>query len=379
MGILPQSTLSRVLLMLVTLTTGIAMKPSPYRGLLFLLMTLFYLYTLFAPSADTQDPEMIYQMGLSASIQMGQAFDFMIVNEPQLVLRRKDADPKVHISKQSLFSRLLWATNLYINSRGANWNFEAPNLAHSTLPRPAFVVSRAKWAAFFLVALDVLNIYAKRNPILSGEVPFGTYGFGWQTWNVMVYWTTVYCYMQFAHCVLSSITVMLGVSSVNDWPSWHGHPSTAVSIRKFWGTTWHQALRRPLATMGKFIANDKLRYPKGSFVSSYIQLYVAFIMSGLIHASADWILMKNLSSFKGNLLFYSSQALVISFEDAVVGFANRLGMKANKFPKVLLYVWVIVCLGFTSPVWFQHMIKVGLNFAPPVSVVGYLVPTLSYS
>lgn len=128
--------------------------------------------------------------------------------------------------------------------------------------------------------------------------------------------------------------------------------------------------------MGKFIANTTLEFPKGSFMSSYIQLYVAFVMSGLIHAAADWVLMKDLSSFKGNLVFYSSQALVISFEDAVVALVKRLKISPKACPDVLLYGWVIVCLGFTSPLWFESMIKVGLNFSPPVSLVGYLMPEL---
>lgn len=230
------STVAQSLILSGLFSIGLATRPAPpSKSFIIPAMLAVYLCILFKSSHETTG-DVTYQIAFTGAVQMVQAVDYLLIHDVQHTLHRKTVDPsKPPISTQSFLSRLLWSFVLMVNWRGANWNFEAPSLRHSALKRSSFAASRLLWWFLLVVVADVLHICALNNPILRGDEPFGTYGYAWQSWYVMLYWTALYCFQQSGHSAVAAICVGLGFSTPDDWPSYHGYLSDAVSTRKFWG------------------------------------------------------------------------------------------------------------------------------------------------
>ena len=77
-----------------------------------------------------------------------------------------------------------------------------------------------------------------------------------------------------------------------------------------------------LGGLGKLVANRFFGFPRGTNLSSYTQVYVAFFLSGLLHSSGDFMIEKRMvsRSFK----FFLLQAVIITLEDFVIYVAKRL-------------------------------------------------------
>lgn len=123
---------------------------------------------------------------------------------------------------------------------------------------------------------------------------------------------------------------------------------------------------------GKHFANVFLGYPKGTFMSAYLQLFIAFLVSGIVHGSADFVATRNITSFNRNILFFTSQAVAIAFEDAVIFLGKRIGFE--RAPKIIGYAWVVTWLALSGPIWFETLITGRLlQFLLPVSVLDFIV------
>ncbi|KZT73482.1 hypothetical protein DAEQUDRAFT_721539 [Daedalea quercina L-15889] len=62
----------------------------------------------------------------------------------------------------------------------------------------------------------------------------------------------------------------------------------------------------------------------GTWLSRYTQLYVGFVVSGLLHCSRG--LMVNPSLFGSSFAFFFSQAVAITFEDSIFGLVRKNGV-----------------------------------------------------
>ena len=115
--------------------------------------------------------------------------------------------------------------------------------------------------------------------------------------------------------------------------------------------------------LGRFIANDLLKFPRGTNQSSYAQLYIAFFLSGIVHFAGDFMSHKRMvyHSFQ----FFLLQAVAITFEDFVIYLTKQLllqqGIKLNPGKaneswadtavRVLGYFWVVLWFCLTVPAW----------------------------
>jgi len=122
---------------------------------------------------------------------------------------------------------------------------------------------------------------------------------------------------------------------------------------------------------GRLVANKLLKFPRGTNLSSYTQLYTAFLISALLHFAGDFMLEKRLAyhSFK----FFLLQAVVITFEDFAVYIAKRLlrlgGIQlkpgrvdenwAEVVVRVMGYCWVTLWFCLTLPVWLDEPNTIG--------------------
>jgi hypothetical protein len=102
---------------------------------------------------------------------------------------------------------------------------------------------------------------------------------------------------------------------------------------------------------GKFLAQRVFKLRPGSNASSYTQLYIAFLLSGLIHLPP---------TDTGPFLFFFSQAVAITFEDVVIALAARAGLKhSNKFLRCMGYIWVYCWFVYSLPYWVDFQLSSG--------------------
>ena len=123
--------------------------------------------------------------------------------------------------------------------------------------------------------------------------------------------------------------------------------------------------------LGRLVANKFLKFPRGTNRSSYTQLYIAFFLSGVVHFAGEFMCEKRFVS--RSFIFYSIQAVAITFEDFVIYVAKRLllwrGTKLNPggpdeswaevAVRVIGYCWVTLWFCFTMPGYLDEASRWG--------------------
>ena len=154
--------------------------------------------------------------------------------------------------------------------------------------------------------------------------------------------------------------------------------STATTGTSTCPVLFHSMMRskdhvnQTLAGLGRLVANKFLKFPRGTNRSSYTQLYVGFFLSGLLHASGDFLVEKRVVHRPLN--FFLLQAVAITFEDFVIYISKDLfrrggiEMKQGKdggWPGVVVrvigYCWVILWFCLALPVWVDGSNTAGFN------------------
>ena len=130
-----------------------------------------------------------------------------------------------------------------------------------------------------------------------------------------------------------------------------------------------------------------LRIPRGTNLSSYTQLYVSFVISGLFHALMTYNLPGTNSlpfeySFMLAFKFFVMQAMAIQFEDTVLAICRRVrktpASENQIFGRVFGYLWVISWFWFSLGWGGDALLKSNMMRVSdvPVPVVGVLFSTL---
>ena len=141
------------------------------------------------------------------------------------------------------------------------------------------------------------------------------------------------------------------------------------------------------AGLGRLVANNFLRFPRGTNRSSYTQLYVAFFLSGLLHFGGDFMIEKRIvyRSFK----FFLLQAVAITFEDFVIYIAKRflrwkgIELKPGKDDeswaeagvRIVGYCWVTLWFCLTLPVWIDEPNAVGFGIRDRGPITQFVLDT----
>ncbi|MAD83656.1 MAG: hypothetical protein CL912_11910 [Deltaproteobacteria bacterium] len=84
------------------------------------------------------------------------------------------------------------------------------------------------------------------------------------------------------YAIGSGLAVLVGAYQPVDWPPIFGSFNNAWSVRKMWGSCWHQLMRWPCAEAGKIVKSLR-RFRTGSFASRYSQIWIGFAVSAMIH------------------------------------------------------------------------------------------------
>lgn len=124
-------------------------------------------------------------------------------------------------------------------------------------------------------------------------------------------------------------------------------------------TVWHQQCRRICSAPGIFLARDVLRLPKGSFSSKYLQLFIAFGISAIVHGCASMLVHR---SFEDDAAFvtFLSQAVIIMIEDHLIDIGKSLGFKDSAVWRTVGFIWTMFAIGATMEKWSVSVIGHGM-------------------
>ncbi|KAG2121322.1 membrane bound O-acyl transferase family-domain-containing protein [Suillus clintonianus] len=247
------------------------------------------------------------------------------------------------------FPRFIWAAQLCASPRGVGWNHQVKNLPeHRAKSKQEFVVSCLTSAAEHFLWFDLAQFYIRHNPVYQSAAAFASQNFARRILACSGYLVFYYCMGVTVHSLISAFAVSCTGSEPSSWPNLFGKWKDAYTIRRFWGRTWHQFLRRFLAPFGQKMA-VYLGFKSGTNGSSYTQLYTAFFVSGIAHLGGDAVL--NSSRLGVSFPFFIYQALGITFEDMVIAAARRAGVQETKWTRKVGYVWVICWFIVTVTPW----------------------------
>jgi len=116
---------------------------------------------------------------------------------------------------------------------------------------------------------------------------------------------------------------------------------------------------------------EKLSLPPHSKYTKVFKLYTAFLVSGILHSGGDALLLQNPTT-TGAIRFFLLQATAIIFETVVFSFVRRAGLIPSDSNSAFLmvfrllgYLWVVVWLAFSLPVWIDPLYRYGFTDSVP--------------
>ena len=144
-----------------------------------------------------------------------------------------------------------------------------------------------------------------------------------------------------------------------------------------------------LTGLGRLVANKFLRFPRGTNLSSYTQLYVAFFLSAFYHFVGE--VMYERRAVYRSFIFFPLQAVAITFEDFVIYLAKRLllrwGKKLNPgntdeswvevVVRVIGYCWVTLWFCLTLPIYTDGASLCGFYNVDRRRIAQFLLDTLA--
>ena len=176
------------------------------------------------------------------------------------------------------------------------------------------------------MAIDLAQYYLGTTPFGLGGKPPDLFAASYVEQAALGWTIAILSWAQLAliYHLMAFVLVGVGISSHFYWPPAFGSPLKAFTIRQAWGSSWHQYLRRIFETSGS-MTTSFLRLQKGTFASRYVKLYVAFLVSGLLHYAGALNIPYNDSAY-AQPLFFLFQAVGISIEDLVLFASKKMGI-----------------------------------------------------
>ncbi|KAL6229111.1 hypothetical protein BDW75DRAFT_246033 [Aspergillus navahoensis] len=157
-----------------------------------------------------------------------------------------------------------------------------------------------------------------------------------------------------AYTAASILVVLLGGDPA-DWPPVAGSLSEAWTLNRLWGQTWHQTLRRPLASNATFLATLVGLAPK-STGAHWVRVLISFVESGVIHSACDMGFGIPFGK-SGGLAFFALQILGLLLESLFQSIAARMGFRTvGRLSRVIGYVWVCAFMLWTTPLWVNPIL-----------------------
>ncbi|KAF7539873.1 hypothetical protein G7054_g1800 [Neopestalotiopsis clavispora] len=135
------------------------------------------------------------------------------------------------------------------------------------------------------------------------------------------------------------VVVLTGLSEPSECPPLFGSIKNAYSIRQYWSKFYHQCLRKPVSGPADYIVDRIFLLRRGTLLSRYSRLLLAFALSGFIHHMGE-IATGISAQESGQFVFFTAQAASIMIEDAVMEVYRRSGLRlSRRLEYALGYLW----------------------------------------
>ncbi|KAK5145492.1 hypothetical protein LTR04_001284 [Oleoguttula sp. CCFEE 6159] len=138
----------------------------------------------------------------------------------------------------------------------------------------------------------------------------------------------------------------------------------------WWGGWWHQTFRVAFENTAKRIVTALGLSPK-SVSAKTLQLFLAFTLSGTIHACGSYTQSGQTTPLRGPFAFFVLQAIGITAQTFVSGQLKKSGVtqKVPKvFWKVVNFAFVHVWFYYTSPLLVDDFAKGGIWLFEPIPI-----------
>ncbi|KAH9937777.1 membrane bound O-acyl transferase family-domain-containing protein [Epithele typhae] len=295
---------------------------------------------------------------------------FLCFTDPITELRHLRT-PEPALSERSFLARFWNALCLVRNNRLIGWNAQVPNVPPATTSKALFFRRRVLQllSSAFLVDLTESFVYPYRH-FYDDPPPPGLAGYVLRSGTTFVWLVMTYAILKMFYNIASILAVALYLSEPQDWPDTFGSWKDAYTLRRLWGRTWHQNLRRHFHAWGAR-AIRVLGIPRGTFLSSQVQLHTAFAVSAPLHSCGD--LMLGVHHFGRSLPFFAANAVAIAVEDVCTRvFGAALGggprTRTRRAWRVVGYVWVAAFMSVAGPPYVQWHFESGVVAEPVLPV-----------
>ncbi|KAI0107213.1 membrane bound O-acyl transferase family-domain-containing protein [Nemania sp. FL0031] len=289
--------------------------------------------------------------------------------------------------------KMTWGLSTMINLRGIRWNYEVPNLPRRVTAghresRTRFLLLQLVDLGWMLLMADLISRLglklffvspATESMYLNSKcLSLRSTGTLWSIANTLVFGAGPYFFINAQYVFCSILAVALGLGDAEDWPPLFGKLSEAWTVRRFWNRFWHQMIRRPLTSLSK-TASRGLRTTKGTTADTYLRLWIAFLISGTMHAGSMLILPSpaNLTLAErtvGILGFFAWQAAAITIEDLVQWIWKSVhedDTSPTAWTTALGYAWVVASFWFSLPMAGDVMLRMRMGQDPPLPFTAF--------
>ncbi|KAK7525086.1 membrane bound O-acyl transferase family-domain-containing protein [Phyllosticta citriasiana] len=266
----------------------------------------------------------------------------------------------------SPLNKFFWCMEASRNLRGIGWSYQAPHLPASFPPSQFYRCVISRVLQLYLMHDAATYLFSKltaHGTQRSADMPVWRGAVG-----VLLAGTQTGTFMELTYWVVCGVclTTRLCWTDKNHWVPMLGPLSQCYSLRRFWGRTWHQNMRRFLQTPGLLLARNVLHLRRGSFASRHVQSALAFLQSGLFHWLANKAVLPRVR-FTATIPFFLAQELGFVLEDVakwageragIVGAPRAAGEKETTttttttpplWLKTLGFVWTFAWLGLFGP------------------------------
>lgn len=338
--------------------------------LLIILATLLPLF-LLRPVFTAGKPGDDYNTATPPFSWIWQTIDFAIIepsqgNPPKYIgdPKRKNA-PLAEQDTKTFWERLKWTTRLHTTPRGIGWSWKVKNVPQhpdGELPPWRFVQVQLFKVAYHFVFKQIILHLLGISQYFHAVTNSTTSPFLHQIALISVGWcTAVYVWhnLQFTNQAAAAVTVFLGICSPWEWPPIVGPLSEAWSVRQMWSVTYHQIVRRMVQAPSQRLSR-KLKLRKGSLASKYLQLYLAFTLSMLLH---EWNIFNATRKDGGEFRFFMLQPVIITCEDfAIWCYEKKYGKteQKNRVLRCIGYLWTFMWFSFCLPQFSMGLLAVGI-------------------
>ncbi|KIK56842.1 hypothetical protein GYMLUDRAFT_229841 [Collybiopsis luxurians FD-317 M1] len=330
--------------------------------------TCIILVSLFAvsnPSLKSEgDPNIDSLLGSAVGGSLFNALHILLLVNPMKQYRHKSDDGMNGPMELPWWKRIYWAGCATFSMRGIGWNFQVPYITiqrHKS--RTTFILfALSRILSFFLLA-DVVQYLTYLTDKADGpeniisnlfDDPHTTfYYLVNRIGNTVAWGLENYASLSQLYYTVAILSVTFHISSPEDWPPLFGSWTEAYCLRNFWGKTWHQMVRRFCISPGKLIS-QKLNLQSGSLSNAFIQIYIAFLVSAIVHSFGDFRTNDRLGK---SFLFFTLQPIAITLEEVVqmqwrTSRYNGNGHEAATWSlgwRTVGYAWVLVWFIITAP------------------------------